>query len=213
MNKHDAFPAVKLRSPAAIATEIEQDRASLARSIERLRVRLTPNAVLDDARDFAQTNVAPFAEVLEGAMRANPVAAVLVGAGVAWLALGRRTLPARVETDSETEQVMARPDLDDMASAALHPAETPHKTGHVIDDRPLLAAGIGMAVGAAIGAVLPGTATEDRLLGPGRDRVLAQAKGRLRQEQDKVARAGVDLAVAMASDMILAPAKTRKATA
>jgi ElaB/YqjD/DUF883 family membrane-anchored ribosome-binding protein len=213
MDKRDAFPAVKLRSPAAIAAELEQDRASLARSIERLRDRLTPDAVLDDARDFARTNVAPFAEVLEGAVRANPVAAVLVGAGVAWLALGRRTLPARAETYGETEQVMAHPDLDDMASAALHPAETPHKTGHEIDDRPLLAAGIGMAVGAAVGAVLPGTATEDRLLGPGRDRLLAQAKSRLRQEQDKVARAGMELVVAMASDRILAPAKTRKVTA
>ncbi|TAG31421.1 MAG: DUF3618 domain-containing protein [Rhodobacterales bacterium] len=215
MDKHNAFPAAKPRSPAAIAAELEQDRAALARSIERLRDRLTPDAILDDARDFARSNVAPFAQVLEGTVRANPVTAVLVGAGMAWLALGRRSVPdaSLVETEGETLQRTAPHDLDDLISTALHPAETPRKTGHMIDDRPLLAAGIGMAVGVAVGSILPGTATEDDLLGPGRDRLLAKAKSRFRQEQDKAARAGVELALAMASDMLLAPAKIRKATA
>ncbi len=222
MDRHDALPAGKPpRSPAAIAAQLENDRAALAQSIESLRDRLKPDAIMDDARDFARTNVAPFAQVLEGAVRANPVAAVLVGAGMAWLALGRRSSPdpALADTDRtwgddiETPLDIARHDLDEIASAALHPVDASHTTGHMIDDRPLLAAGIGMAVGVAVGAVLPGTATEDRLFGPGRDKLLAQAKSHLRQEQDKVARAGVDLAVRMASDLILAPAKTHKATA
>lgn len=262
------------QSPAAIAAQLDRDRAALAQSIAGLRDRLAPDAVMDDALLYVRTNVAQYAQTLEGVVRANPLAAVLVGAGVAWLALVRRAQPepepefepepAATETDSdwiiEADQLrnLAVRELDRIASSKVHPAdaavqragvltslanatraimlrgleglsheaqdrllaaresayaarmELARRAGRMIEDHPLVAAGIGMAIGAAVGAALPGTATEDRLLGADRDRLLAQAKGLLRQEQDKATRAGVALAASFASEIVLGAARTEK---
>jgi hypothetical protein len=43
-------------------------------------------------------------------------------------------------------------------------------------DQPLVLGALGLAAGALIGAVLPGSAAEDRLMGEARDRALAKAK-------------------------------------
>jgi ElaB/YqjD/DUF883 family membrane-anchored ribosome-binding protein len=266
MAKHDLHPTgIGPQTPTAIAAQLDQDRAALAQSIEALRDRLTPNVVLEDALDYARANVGPYAQALEGAVRANPMAAILVGAGVAWLALGRRSAPEPAAavmgsdwmTHADRLRDVAILELDEIDHETAHPAEVAshragvlsslatatraamlrgldglsheaqdsilaaresayaariavaRQAGRVIEDRPLLAAGIGMAIGAAVGAALPGTATEDRLLGPDRDRLLAQAKGLLREEQDKVARAGVNLAATLASDMVLSARKDR----
>lgn len=64
----------------------------------------------------------------------------------------------------------------------------------LIEDRPVLAGAIGMAIGAAMAAVLPRTATEDRLFGRDRDRLLAQAQAALRAETVRATRVASRLA-------------------
>lgn len=56
-------------------------------------------------------------------------------------------------------------------------------TGKAIVDHPFAAAGLALAVGAAIGLSLPRTRTEDRVLGPERDRLLAEARRLLAEER------------------------------
>ena len=46
----------------------------------------------------------------------------------------------------------------------------------LVREQPLVLGGIGLAVGAALGAVLPGTETEDRLMGETRDDLAGQAR-------------------------------------
>ncbi len=48
--------------------------------------------------------------------------------------------------------------------------------GWVVNDQPLVLGGIGLAVGAAIGALLPRTRTEDRMMGEASDFVTRQAR-------------------------------------
>jgi ElaB/YqjD/DUF883 family membrane-anchored ribosome-binding protein len=48
----------------------------------------------------------------------------------------------------------------------------------LLEEQPIILGALGLAVGAAIGAMLPSTEQEDRLLGPARDRTISQMKER-----------------------------------
>jgi ElaB/YqjD/DUF883 family membrane-anchored ribosome-binding protein len=48
----------------------------------------------------------------------------------------------------------------------------------LLDEQPIILGALGLAVGAAIGAMLPSTEQEDRLMGPARDRAVSQIKDR-----------------------------------
>lgn len=78
-----------------IAARLDQDRAALAASIDDMRDRLSVDALLGDALGFAKTNLQPYARALDGAVRANPLAALMTGAGLAWLAFGGRRRDTR----------------------------------------------------------------------------------------------------------------------
>lgn len=55
----------------------------------------------------------------------------------------------------------------------------------LFQDQPLVLAGIGLAVGALLGASLPGTEAEDRLMGEASDTTKSKAQGLAQQEIDK----------------------------
>jgi ElaB/YqjD/DUF883 family membrane-anchored ribosome-binding protein len=78
-------------NPDDIAAMLERDRQDLAVSLEGLRSRLSPDLLISDAMGYAKANLGPYARALDGAVRANPMAAVATGVGLAWLVLGRRT--------------------------------------------------------------------------------------------------------------------------
>lgn len=59
-------------------------------------------------------------------------------------------------------------------------------TWDLLNDQPLVTAGIGLAVGAAIGAMLPSTATEDEFLGKYSDDLKDQAQGLAKEQVEKV---------------------------
>lgn len=83
------FDTKNLR-PEEIAATLERDRNDLALSIDTLRDRLSVDAVIGEALGYARANIAPYARALDGAVRANPMAAVMAGVGLAWLVLGRK---------------------------------------------------------------------------------------------------------------------------
>ena len=47
---------------------------------------------------------------------------------------------------------------------------------HLLQEQPFLVGAAGIAIGALIGALLPESAKEDRLLGPARDRMMQKAR-------------------------------------
>jgi hypothetical protein len=66
----------------------------------------------------------------------------------------------------------------------------------IIEDEPLILAGLGLAVGAAIGAMLPATDTENRVLGEHRDRLMEEAEDMARDQWDKARSVAKDSAAA-----------------
>jgi len=56
----------------------------------------------------------------------------------------------------------------------------------VLEDQPLLLAAVGLAAGAALGAILPGTSQENRLMGETRDKVAELASETARQKLDQL---------------------------
>lgn len=67
-------------------------------------------------------------------------------------------------------------------------------TGRMIEDEPMLAGCLAMALGAGLAAALPATAVEDRLVGAERDRLVDQAKEVLQHERARAAVVLADLA-------------------
>jgi ElaB/YqjD/DUF883 family membrane-anchored ribosome-binding protein len=55
----------------------------------------------------------------------------------------------------------------------------------LVKDQPLVVAGLGLALGALLGAVLPGTEAEDRLMGDASDAAKSDAKGFAEQQVEK----------------------------
>lgn len=60
-----------------------------------------------------------------------------------------------------------------------------NRANQLYHDQPLVLGAIGIALGAVLGAALPSTRKEDELLGPERDRILAQAKDTGRRQMEK----------------------------
>jgi ElaB/YqjD/DUF883 family membrane-anchored ribosome-binding protein len=56
----------------------------------------------------------------------------------------------------------------------------------LLEEQPIILGALGLAVGAAIGAMLPSTEQEDRLLGPARDKTVSQIKERGAEAYERV---------------------------
>src|SRR6266700_4369686 len=72
--------------------EAEQSRAQLAETLEELRTRITPGQVLDQFVDYAGDSGAGECFRNLGRQAANnPLPVTLMGAGLAWLMLARKS--------------------------------------------------------------------------------------------------------------------------
>ncbi|MBU8539312.1 DUF3618 domain-containing protein [Falsiroseomonas tokyonensis] len=63
--------------------------------------------------------------------------------------------------------------------------EAQHSMGALLRDQPLVLGALGVALGAAVGAMLPRTETEDRLMGETRDDLAQQAAGMAQQGYER----------------------------
>jgi ElaB/YqjD/DUF883 family membrane-anchored ribosome-binding protein len=283
MQQHD----MTYRSADQIAAQLDRDRALLAGSIEQLRDRLSANALMGDAVAYAKSHAGHYAQAMDGAVRAHPLAAVMAGVGLAWLVLGRRNstldeapiiagtkfealsrwedeggpvapLPEVQDDDSWIAEADALRNLaldalagiDAAARAKLRPlADTVRDRAEVladlarqtkaamlrgleglaadprdrilalrekayaarlaavrqgtqlIEERPMVAGAIGMAIGAAVAAALPPTDTEDRMFGPERDRLMRRAQHALHHERLRASEVASRLAGTVASEV------------
>jgi ElaB/YqjD/DUF883 family membrane-anchored ribosome-binding protein len=281
MQRHDADDL----SVDQIAENVARERADLVQTIDGLRDRLSVDALLGDALGYAKANMTPYARALDGAVRANPMAAVLAGVGVAWLVFGPRKGASPAETplggtkfealsrwEDEGGPVAPLPSadlawiaeadvlrnrasgtlarIDAAARQRLRPAtEAARERAQVladlakatravmlrgldsltseardrivaareqayaarlsavrhgtklIEDRPVMAGAISMAIGAAVGAALPRTEREDRLFGQQRDSLMAHAQEVLQQERARVAGSATRLAETVATEV------------
>ena len=79
-----------ISDPKLIEADIERDRAEFAATLEALQDRVSVDALAQDALGLLRTNSASYIRSVDAAIRGNPLAVALVGAGLAWLVFGNR---------------------------------------------------------------------------------------------------------------------------
>ena len=162
--------------------EAEQTRAAFERTLEELRARITPGQIVDQLMDYARTGTAAdFFRNLGQRTVDNPLPLMMVGAGIAWLVLansGRAAGPSAGTIAETTRSAASRVgetarsagatigDLAQRARSQIGTASEPqlgqteaHRTGLVnfFSDHPVALVGLGLAIGAAIGAAVTPT--------------------------------------------------------
>ncbi|WP_299657123.1 DUF3618 domain-containing protein [uncultured Jannaschia sp.] len=104
--------------------DVETARANLAGSIDSLEARLSPNALVDQGIAYFRGDGRRHLDNLVRNAQANPIPLVLIGIGVAWLAMGSNRNPRptsagqRVPTDRYDDALVYGNDHDEYGSAS-----------------------------------------------------------------------------------------------
>ena len=171
------------KSSAQLEREAEQTRSQLAATLEELRGRVSPGQLLDQTLDFARdSNAGEFVRNLGRDARDNPLPLALIGTGIAWLMMtnGRRRGDDAALTDATSTASGA---IDETKSRVRGGAAWVRSAGSSAAERasgisqgaaaaggsfmafcrehPLVLGGIGLALGALVGAALPLSETGD----------------------------------------------------
>lgn len=77
--------------PEEIEAGLERTRSGLASTLDELSNRASVDYIAREALGMLKINTADATHSLDRAIRANPMAFVLIGAGVAWMALGGKS--------------------------------------------------------------------------------------------------------------------------
>ncbi|WP_291295418.1 DUF3618 domain-containing protein [Elioraea sp.] len=194
------------KSADQIEHEVEQTRASVSGTVDALRVKLQPGQIVDDVvdriSDYAKgSGGADFARNLGASVRDNPLPVLLIGAGIGWLLLSKHASGAPSSQGSAGHPVQGHAEAP---GAGASPSEEPgggrramertsalarravSRWDEVSEAQPLLIGVFGLALGAALAAVLPGTRTEDRLMGEARDAVIGRVTDSATATYDEV---------------------------
>lgn len=194
------------KDPEQIAREIDTTRANLGETLDALQARLSPGQLLDQAMSMFRGHSGEFARNLGTQVKENPLPVALIGTGIAWMIASRRrgsreTIrqkagTVRQKAAAARERVaqagssiaqagssLANTGSDfahrvgsAAGSARAQAARAGEGFGRMMDEQPLVVAALGVALGAVIGAMLPSTEREDRLLGEASDRTKERAK-------------------------------------
>ena len=78
-------------TPRQIEARLDEDRKALSKALAALGAKFTRNALLSDGLSLIKSNSGPYVQVLDRAIRTNPLAVVLSSIGLVWMILGRRT--------------------------------------------------------------------------------------------------------------------------
>ncbi|WP_310539476.1 DUF3618 domain-containing protein [Phenylobacterium sp.] len=226
------------RSSAEIEREVEQTRGELDRTVEALKDKMTPGQLIDElTQSLKGSGAADIFGNLGTQVKDNPLALAMVGAGLAWLMIGKGPPQPGVGGAGETVSGSAsslsiaggadRGAAGGLAAGAAHmvhqasdiAGEVAERVGHtathlkdqvmdqaghakhrvqatsaqalqagqgvqrgfmdMLEQEPLIIGALGIAVGAALGAVMPSTAVEDRTFGGLRDKALDEGRSRL----------------------------------
>lgn len=87
------------RSPGEIEREIERERAGLTNTLDDLQDRFSLESISRQVTDQFREHGGDIGRSVSDAVKRNPVALALTGAGLAWLMLGDRTSGARYERE------------------------------------------------------------------------------------------------------------------
>jgi len=160
--------------------EIDETRASVYATLEALERKLSPEHLLDLTLGRVREHGGQFAGNLGSSMKENPVPMLLTSIGIAWMMLsGRRDgngMSPHASGVRETVQ-NARERLGQSRETAREQLSRARSgVDYLLHEQPLVLGALGIVAGALIGATLPASEEEDRLIGDVRDRALDKVK-------------------------------------
>lgn len=182
-----------------MAAEADVARGRVADTIDALQDRLDPRRLVGDAAERVQNSGRALFDRAGATVKSHPIAigAAIAAIGVALLAR-QRLAGARVDLGDEFadytdyDDGFGFPDAADAAPAApLTASRAP--VAEEAEANPLVSILIGLAAGAALGALLPTSETERRSLGDVGGRIGRAARAAARQTADELDAAGLGL--------------------
>jgi ElaB/YqjD/DUF883 family membrane-anchored ribosome-binding protein len=204
------------KSPERLEHEVDQARARLSRTASELSNRLSPGELVDQALGMAREHGGEFGRNLGAQVKNNPLPMILTSIGISWMMMSTGKNGSahayRSSSFSLDNADSAGPDgssiksaLSDTAAKSrekaaaagdrLHDTTANVKESaqsvrdslvHFYRDQPLLAGSLGIAIGAALGALVPPTEFEDDTFGEARDRSFEAAKSKAVNKYDEV---------------------------
>lgn len=168
------------------ANEAEATRDRIAATVEDLQSRLSPRNIVNNAVGSIGVSSFNAIESVRASLSSHPLVLATAGLGIGITLLARSKIGgAKVEYG---DSYAAYADYDDnyadrLAESARGGSSAKARLGAVgdsahntVDDNPLAVLIVGIATGALLGAIVPMTDTENRLLGPARTRFASAAR-------------------------------------
>lgn len=177
------------RDPEQLERSAEQIRADLDRTLDALERKLSPSQLLDRSLEYLREHGGELTRNVGEVVRRNPVPIMVAVAGIGWLVAS--SLRRRNDSDNtfgDESPYADRPaqpgrfqaTANRFAQAAdatrEHTRRTQDQVVSTIERQPLLLGTLAVAIGAVIGALIPATEYEDRIVGEVRDRAVERAK-------------------------------------
>lgn len=169
------------RDPEQLERAADRIRADLDRTLDALERKLAPSQLLDRSLAYLREHGGEMVDAVGDSVRRNPVPIMLTVAGLGWLVVSATRAREPIDVtigDGYRDDDEPSP----LVSSILVSS---------IEERPLLFAGLAVAIGALIGAVIPATEYEDKVVGELRDRAVERAK-QMGERQDRNLRSQFD---------------------
>jgi hypothetical protein len=192
--------------PEKLERTADRIRADLDRTLDALERKLAPSQLLDRSLVYLREHGGDMVNAVGDSVRRNPVPILLTLAGLGWLIVSavRTREPIDVtigdEYPGDDDDVLSLDDesLDDESlddgplhdepgtarsrfydrvdAARAQARRAQYRVVSAVEERPFLFGGLAVAIGALLGAVIPSTPYEDKVVGQVRDRAVERAR-------------------------------------
>ena len=209
------------RRTRQIRSDIARTRGDMSETIDAIQGKLSPGNLVSEATDrmknAASERVSTMASsvgrtaenamestrrtaahVAEGA-RENVVPIMLIGIGAAWLFANRRQ---NGQERWPVSGVSSTRGMDEGNRHAPGGDALADRFQHLLRSNPVMVGVAGLAVGAAVGLLLPETERENEWLGESRDQLVDKAQDAVRTAATQVREAAGDLAGQVANQVV-----------
>jgi hypothetical protein len=186
MNATSERPGSK-RDPEQLERSAERIRADLDATLDALERKLSPSQLLDRSLDYLRDHGGDLAVAVGDSVRRNPVPILVTVAGLGWLIATAVRSRASIDVTPLDDTDIDDMDIDDphtlrsrfddrVAAARARTRQAQYRAVSAVEERPLLFGGLAVALGALLGAIVPRTEYEDKIVGQVRDRAVERAK-------------------------------------
>ena len=174
--------------PEQLERRADQIRADMDQTLDALERKLAPSQLLDKSLVYLRDHAGDVVRDVGDAVRRNPVPVLLAVAGIGWLVTSSLRRRDRASDSFDGTFGDESPYADEppagfrnrfqqrVAAARARTRRAGHEVASTLEERPLLFGGLAVVIGALIGAVVPSTEYEDKIVGEVRDRAVERAR-------------------------------------